>query len=87
MRIRGEGSNDHGDLGGVPGMAIQAKDYVDLARAIRDGLEDAARQRDNAGLDWACAFIRRRGGRWVAVMDLPDWCSLYREAVFTEDLR
>ena len=33
------------------------------------------------GATHAVAFIRRPGGRWMAVMDVPTWATLWREAV------
>lgn len=81
-RARGEGDNDHGDVAGLPNCVVQVKNYADMLRAIRDGLEGARAQRDNAGLLWGAAFVRRRGGRYVVVMDPEDWVSMYREAVF-----
>lgn len=82
VRSRLEGSNDHGDIAGLPAMAVQVKNYADITRAVREGLEGAAQQKRNADLLWGCAFVRRRGGRYVVCMDAEDWISLYREAVF-----
>lgn len=80
-RARGEGNNDHGDIAGLPSCVVQVKNYADPLRAIRDGLDGARAQRDNAGLLWGAAFIRRRGGAYMVVMDPSDWVSMYREAV------
>ena len=49
-------------------------------RAINDALNDLPVQRANAGTTHAVAFIRRRGGRWMAVMDVPTWATWAREA-------
>ena len=51
--------------------------------AIRDAMNDLPDQKLNAGQHLGVAFVRRPGGRWIAVMDLPDWCGLYREAMTT----
>ena len=74
-------SDDVGDLDGLPGVVAQCKNYRDITRAIGDAMNDLPTQQANAGATHAVAFIRRPGGRWVAVMDLPGWCGLYREAM------
>lgn len=81
VRARLEGENDHGDIAGVGRCAIQVKNYQDVSRAMREGLEGAAAQKANAGLMWGAAFVRRPGGRYVVCMDAEDWISMYREAV------
>lgn len=81
VRARGEGDNDHGDIP-LPRCVVQIKNYVDVARAVRDGLVDAEQQKQNAGVMWGAALIRRRGGRWFMAMSIEDWVSMYREALF-----
>lgn len=80
-RTRLEGANDHGDFAGLPDCAVQCKSWANIAAAITAGLKGAAEQKANAGLQWGCAWVRRRGGRYVVVMDADDWLSMYREAV------
>ena len=79
VRARLEGSNDHGDVVGLPGCVAQVKNYADVARAMREGLEGAAEQKRNAGVLWGAAFVRRPGGRYVVCMDAEDWISMFRE--------
>lgn len=74
-------TDDEGDLDGIPNVAVEVKSYRDVARAIRDGLDDSVREQSNAGTDHGVAFIRRPGGRWFAAMTVEQWCSLYREAI------
>lgn len=81
VRARLEGSNDHGDITGLESVAVQVKNYDDIVSAIRDGLNGSRIQKANAGLPWGCAFIRRRGGRYMVVMEAEDWVSMYREAI------
>ena len=81
VRARLEGSNDHGDIAGLPQCAVQVKNYADVARAVREGLQGAAEQKANAGLPWGAAFVRRPRGRYVVCMDAEDWLSMFREAV------
>lgn len=74
-------ADDAGDLDGLPGVAAQVKNYRDVTTAIRDALNDLPDQIRHANADHGVAFIRRPGGRWIAVMDVPGWCGLYREAI------
>lgn len=85
VRARLEGQNDHGDITGLPDCAIQVKWFDDFTRASREGLDGALEQKANAGLMWAAAFVRRRGGRYVVVMTPEDFVSIYREAVLRRD--
>lgn len=71
---------DTGDLHGLA-FPVQAKNYVDITRALREALNGARDQRQNAGAPCAAGAVRLRGGRWAIVMDLEDWCFLYREAI------
>ena len=73
-------TDDEGDLHGLPDVTVEVKSYRDVARAVRDGLDDLAREHANAGTTHAVAFVRRPGGRWFAAMTVEQWCTLYREA-------
>lgn len=81
VRARLEGANDHGDITGLGCCAIQVKNYADVSRAMREGLQGAAAQKANAGLQWGAAFVRRPLGVYVVCMEPLDWISMYREAV------
>lgn len=72
-------ADDEGDLEGVPDWTLEVKNYADLARAINDGLGDLEREQVNAGTTFGAVLVRRRGGRWVAVMDLPGLATVMRE--------
>ena len=72
--------DDEGDLEGLPGVTCEVKSYRDVTAAIRDGLDDLVREQANAGNALGVCFVRRPGGRWIAVMDVPGWCAWYREA-------
>lgn len=74
-------ADDAGDLDGIPNVAAQVKNYRDVLRAINGAVADLEAQKRHAGADHGVAFIRRPGGRWIAVMDVPGWCGLYREAM------
>jgi hypothetical protein len=73
-------ADDTGDLDGIPDCTAQVKNFKDVTRGIREGVDGLERQRLNAGTTHAVAFIRRPGGRWIAVMTLEQWATLHREA-------
>lgn len=74
-------ADDTGDLANVPQTTIQVKSYADCARAIREGLPELLVQQANAQTTFGALLVRRRGGRWAAVMDLEQFATLLREAV------
>ena len=73
--------DDCGDLDGIPDTCAQVKNYRDVGRAIREAVDDLPTQVANAGATHGVAFIRRPGGRWLAVMDVPTWATLIRETL------
>jgi hypothetical protein len=73
-------AEDVGDLFGIPDTTAQAKDWKDVLAAINCGLQDLRRQQANSGDTFGVCFVRRRGGRWVAVMELDQWATYAREA-------
>lgn len=73
-------ADDTGDLDGIPNTTAQVKDYKNVTTAIRDAIDDLETQRINGGTDFAVAFIRRPGGRWIAVSTVEQWATLHREA-------
>jgi Holliday junction resolvase len=72
--------DDTGDLDGLPDCVAQVKAYVDIARAIREGLPELEQQHANTTLTHAVLFVRRPGGRWIAVQTLEQWATEHREA-------
>ena len=72
--------DDTGDLVGFPGVTIEIKNYRNVTDAINDGLTDLEREMRNSGDPLGVCFVRRPGGRWIAVMDVPMWCTWWREA-------
>lgn len=73
--------DDEGDLEGLPDWTIEAKNYADLARGINVGLKDLEREQTNAGTTFGVCFVRRRGGHWIAVMDLDQIATVMRETL------
>lgn len=57
-RAAQEGRKDVGDIH-VRDFALQAKAYTNVAEGVRAGVERVAEQRDNAGLAYAAAVIKR----------------------------
>ena len=73
-------ADDTGDLDGIPNTVAQVKNYRDLARGLREGLDGLATQQTNAAATHAVLFLRRPGGRWIAAMPVESWATLHREA-------
>ena len=77
-----EGYKDVGDLHGVSPFILQAKNYKDLASALREGVDGANKQRLHAGERWGAAVIKRaRKGTADAyvVMDLATFTEVLAE--------
>jgi hypothetical protein len=72
---------DTGDLYGIPLCTAQVKNMADIARAVREAIIDLERQQLNAASPFAVAFVRRPGGRWVAVQTVEQWATSHREAI------
>ena len=53
------GFNDLGDLHGLEPFTLQLKDWRETMAAIREGLDGAQTQRDNAGTRWGVAIVKR----------------------------
>lgn len=73
--------DDGGDLEGLVDTCAQVKNYVDILRAIREALADLPAQMAASGSTHGVAFIRRPGGRYMAVMPVEAWCAMYRETL------
>lgn len=71
---------DEGDIVGVPNTTVQVCNRADLDRAIREKLPQLDQQRGNARADFAAMFARRRGGRFVVVMEPEHFFALWRAA-------
>ena len=72
--------DDTGDLDGLTDCTVEVKSYADTLRAINVGLTDLEREQAHSGDTFGVLFVRRRGGRWIAVMDVPRFATFYREA-------
>lgn len=75
-RMLGAGRlDDVGDMDGIPGVVIQAADWRDKVRAIRQKPLEAELQRENAKAALAVTAIRLHGGEWRMVMTLEQWAA------------
>ena len=72
-------AEDTGDLYGLEDWTAEVKNYRSVTEAINAGLADLAREQANAGTPFGVCFVRRPGGRWIAVMDLDQFAAVYRE--------
>lgn len=72
--------DDTGDLDGLIDTTAQVKNFADITRAVREGLDDSTTQQHNAGTPYGVAFIRRPGGRWFAALTIEQFCAMWREA-------
>lgn len=81
-RRRLNGAGDRGDIAGIPGVVIEAKNTsrLDLAGAV----DEANIERENAGAEHGVAWIKRRGRSHPAhgyvAMDGYTFMNLLREA-------
>lgn len=74
---------DEGDID-LPHCTVQVRNWRDVAAAIRLGLQDLSTQQANAKTRHGVLFVRRYGGKWIAVQDLAQWLLLYTDATTEE---
>ena len=72
--------DDFGDLTGLPDTTIEVKSYTDVLRAIREGMDDLDVEQGHSQTTFGAVAMRRRGGKWMFVMDPDRFCTLLREA-------
>lgn len=76
------GAHDKGDITGVPGVVIEAKDVAKIT--LSEFLREAQVEAENAGALVGAAWIKRRGkaspGEAYVVMDGETFTHLLREA-------
>jgi hypothetical protein len=74
------GSADKGDIAGVPGVVIEAKDCVRAELAA--WADEAAQEAVNAGAPVGAVWFKRRGttdpGRWFVLLDGATFCEVIR---------
>jgi hypothetical protein len=77
-----EGHEDAGDIHGVYPFILQAKDYKNVADAVREGLDGAERQKVVAGVPYGAAVIkrsRRKAEEALVGMTLETFAKVLRE--------
>jgi len=76
------GAKDRGDVAGIPGLVIEAKSHTGMRLA--DWLDEAEKERVNAGADLAVVWHHRRGkasaGDGYVTMDGRTFVRLLRAA-------
>lgn len=70
-------SGDASDLVGLPGIHIESKrtERLSLYEAMGQARRDAAASGKGS---FPAVFHRRSKQPWLVVMDLEDWCEMYR---------
>lgn len=72
------GTATSADLSGLPGIHIECKRTESLA--LYQALEQATKDSGNSG-DFPAVFHRRNGKKWVVIMELKDWASLFSRSI------
>lgn len=72
--------DDEGDIDGLMNTTVEVKAYQDTARAISNALRDLEREHANTYNSFAVAFVKRPRLGWIAVMTVPQFCTMWREA-------
>jgi hypothetical protein len=76
------GANDRGDIAGIPGVVIEAKNAARVELAA--WLTEAHTERDNAGVDVGVVWFHRKGkasaGDGYVLMDGQTFAHLLQEA-------
>lgn len=74
---------DRGDLAGVPGWTLEVKDYADVARALREAIDELQVEQANAGTPHGAAVVKRarrsNPADWYFVMRLGDAVPIMRQ--------
>lgn len=73
--------DDMGDIHGVPLTVVSVVNWRDVAAAVRAKPKEVDSQGLNAGLPFACTFVRLKGGEYRVVMTPEQFFDLWREAV------
>jgi len=74
--------DDEGDIEGLMNTTVEVKNYprAGVATAINEGLRDLRREQLNAAATFAVLFVKRPRLGWIAVMDVDQFCTIWREA-------
>ena len=74
-RALGAGRHDDvGDIDGLPAV-VQVTDRTELSAALAK-LPDVKVQKTNANRRWGVLMVRRRGGKYIMVMEPDEWVTM-----------
>jgi hypothetical protein len=75
-------ADDEGDIEGLTNTTVEVKNYpkTGVATAINEGLRDLRREQANAASTFGVCFVKRPRLGWIAVMDVDQFCAIWREA-------
>lgn len=74
-------ADDTGDIDGIPNWTVQVKNRRDIARAIREGIEQLDQQQQNNNTTNGVLLIRTPGGIWLAVQHVDQWAKTVGETL------
>jgi Holliday junction resolvase len=77
QRSRAGAEEDRGDIASLPGLTVEIKNYSDIGRALREGLDELKTEKANNHTPDGVLFIKRRMKGWVAVMPAEDFVALW----------
>jgi len=77
-RLQEGRADDTGDLEGVPLCCVQVTAIENLASALSRKLPALEQQRLRSGLPFGALAVRRRGGRFVFILDPENFAALMR---------
>ena len=81
-RALGAGRQDDiGDIHAVPHTAVSVVNWRDVAAAVRAKPKQVDQQAENAGMPFACTFVRLKGGEYRVVMTPEQFFAMWREAI------
>ena len=76
------GTNDRGDIAGIPGVVLEVKNHQRMA--LSEWLEEMLVEVKNDNADTGVVIHKRRGttnvGNWYATMTVEQWHELISEA-------
>lgn len=84
-RLRSQGVNDKGDIGGIDGVCIEIKNHG--VYKFPEWMRELKREKANAGASNAVLVVKPRGigeknvGEWWAVLTLDDYLDLLSNVV------
>jgi Holliday junction resolvase len=72
-------TKDRGDIENVPGLCCEVKNHSSVNDAASVGLREIALEKENRKVPYGVVFVRRRGGKYVAIMEAVEFVKLYSQ--------